>query len=183
MAKNSIFLNILFIMLVVGGCSQSGENSDNYDPSLDLNNDYVMDIEIQSDNEFIYHLVDRNFDTKIDESIKYDKNYTLISSKVDDNFDGLLETTILFKNGSISMVSIDSNTNGIYDIFGFHKNGVLVYSERYYEGRTNSPPRIGKIKFEFHYPVSKEVSQKTHLSEAEFSNSRIASVKDRATTL
>ena len=141
-----------------------------YPNKLDRNNDGKHDFFIESDDDFVFELVDRNFDGKVDESWKYDDNDDLVSGKVDEDLDGVLETQYIQKNYSLDKVLSDTNKNGIFDVYTKLDYGVMVYSEKYYflDGKA----QIGKINYLYGYPTGPEKIVKTTISEKEFETAR-----------
>lgn len=126
--KKLFIFYILFLFLL--GCYNSEKPKQ--DAVFDLNNDGINDIEVShNDDGSYYELIDRNFDSKIDESHFYNVDHTIVSSKIDDDLDGVLETQILYKKGSIDMVLSDIDVDGVIDIVQVYKNGSLIFAERY----------------------------------------------------
>lgn len=133
----------------------------------DLNEDGTDDIGYQDQaNGYYYQLIDRNFDRQIDESHYYDINDKIVESRIDDNLDGDLESVFFYDKGSVQLVSIDSNDDGLRDIFGFYESGTLVRGTRYYPNH-DGKPAIGTILYETGYP-SEELVLDTELSQQEF---------------
>ena len=72
--------------------SEFKELDEKYPDEIDRNGDGKPDFFIELEDEFTYELYDRNFDGKVDESWKYNSKDELVSGKVDENLDGILET-------------------------------------------------------------------------------------------
>ena len=78
------------------GCSREGQKVED-EFIMDLNSDGTKDVFYEFDDSGYFELVDRNFDGRVDESIRYDKDNIILSSKIDEDFDGYLETKIYYK--------------------------------------------------------------------------------------
>jgi len=141
-----------------------------YPNKLDRNKDGKHDFFIESDDDFVFELIDRNFDGKVDESWKYDDNDNLVSGKVDEDLDGILETQYIQKNYSFDKVLSDTNKNGIFDVYTKLNYGVMVYSEKYYF--SNGKAQIVKINYLYGYPSGPEKIVETTISEKEFEAAR-----------
>jgi hypothetical protein len=136
----------------------------------DRNGDGRPDFFIEHDGGFMYELYDRDFDGKVDESWKYDSNSNVISGRVDEDLDGILETEYLYKDFSLDKVLSDTNGNLIFDVYTKLDRGVMVYSEKYYT--TKQGAKIGKVEYSFGYPVGPEVLVDTSISEVQFEDDR-----------
>lgn len=159
--KNNIIKPIYLLLIVIQPLTVIAND-------LDLNNDGKQDIFYEYGEEFYYELIDNNFDGKIDQSSKYDKNDILVSSNTDDNFDGYLETTSLFKEGSLKYVLVDRHRSGKTDVVFYYDHGVIVKANRFYLG-TDGKYKIGEVKFEYYgYPIGKENIVSSNATMAEF---------------
>ena len=146
-------------------------NLDNeYFNKLDRNKDGQFDFFIEAKDEYVFELVDRNFDGNIDEHWKYDDNDVLVSGLIDENLDGTLETQYLYENYSVDKVLSDTDGNGIFDVYTELNFGVVVYSEKYYfsEGKA----QVGKINYLYGHPTGPEKVINTTISEKEFETAR-----------
>lgn len=150
--------------------SELKELEEKYPEEIDRNGDGQPDLYIKVEGDFYYELYDRNFDGKVDESWKYDSSDKLVSGKVDENLDGILETQYISKGYSLNKVFSDSDGNGVFDIYTKLDRGVMVYSEKYY--RVDQQVKIGKVEYEYGYPTGPEVFSETTISEGEFQASR-----------
>lgn len=150
--------------------SELGEVERRFPEKIDRNGDGQPDLFIEVEGGFIYELYDRDFDGKVDESWKYNSSDELISGKVDENLDGIMETLYLSKDHSIDKVYSDTNGNGIFDVYTKLDRGVMIYSEKYYG--SNEIPKIGKVYYEFGYPKNPEVFTETDISELDFQEAR-----------
>ncbi|MGX5203187.1 hypothetical protein [Aliikangiella sp. IMCC44632] len=117
-------------------------------------------------------LVDRNKDSICDEVHLYNFEDEIILSTYDENFDGYMETVIVYVRQNIHRVYIDSNANGYDDIVQIYESGVLKHAERYYSASGEKNARLGKVKFFFSYPIDSEQIEETNLSEKEFHKSK-----------
>ncbi|PCJ24463.1 MAG: hypothetical protein COA96_09455 [SAR86 cluster bacterium] len=162
---------VISVGLMLGGCSEPVQDSlVGSADFLDQNDDGVEDIIYEFEGDFYYELVDRNFDGEVDESHKYGLDDRIVSSKVDSNLDGYLETSISYEYGSVSKVNVDRVRDGLVDISFIYAEGEVVSAEKYYHQTEVEAARIGKIAFEFGYPISNEVIGTTEISSLEFSN-------------
>lgn len=151
----------------VGGFSVRFQGE--YVNALDINGDGVKDVFYEYDKNGYYELVDRNLDGNIDESVRYNSDDKIDSSRLDDNYDGILETSVFFINGIVSLVKVDVDANGIDDLVFFYENGALVAAKKYYvHGVLGEDAYVGSFSFYFGYPVGVEEIKKTEFSESEF---------------
>ncbi len=141
---------------------------------LDLNKDGIQDVFYEDKDDSYYMLTDRNFDGEIDERLKYDLSDILLSGKADNNFDRVFETKYIIQDGFIHREFIDSDHNGIYDIYHKYEFGVLNFSEKYY-GTSDSGTlsRIGMVKYKLNEISDDEVFIETKISESEFQEERL----------
>lgn len=141
-----------------------------FENNVDRNGDGKPDLFVEHKDGYVYELYDRNFDGKVDESWKFDSNSNMVSGKVDENLDGILETEHLYKDYSLDKVLSDTNGNFIADVYTKFDRGVVVYSERYYS--TANGAKIGKVIYSFGHPVGPEVLIETTISEGQFEDDR-----------
>lgn len=141
---------------------------------LDLNKDGIQDVFYEDKNDFYYMLTDRNFDGEIDEEWAYNLDDVLLLGKADNDFDGVFETKYVVQNGFVSKELIDSDQNGIYDIYHKYEFGVTSFSEKYYGiSDSGTPSRIGMIKYALDKISDDEVFIETKISESEFQKERL----------
>jgi hypothetical protein len=117
-------------------------------------------------------LIDKNRDSICDEIHMYNFEDEIILSIYDENFDGYMETVIVYIRQSIHRVYTDSNANGYDDIVQFYESGVLKHAERYYSASEKNKARLGKVEFFYSYPVESEQIEDANLSEKEFHQSK-----------
>jgi len=140
----------------------------------DLNNDGVQDVFFEDKDDCYFVLTDRNFDGKIDDRWKYNLDDTLHSGESDNNFDGVFETRYLVLNGFTHKELIDSDNNGIYDIYSKFESGVWRYSEKYYGiSKVSEQAKIGRVEMGLSKISGEEVFVETKISETEFQNERL----------
>jgi hypothetical protein len=151
LSEFKVLPGIHWALLLTGcaGCSPVAEAPDN----LDLNGDGVPDITYELEGSEYYELIDRNFDSRVDESHKYGRDDIISSSKVDTDYNGILETNIYYADGSIVKTTTDSDNDGLVDIVSVFEFGEILYSERYYEGSGGAPAKIGRVDYSFGYPI------------------------------
>lgn len=133
---------------------------------LDRNGDGQSDLFCREEGQYFYELVDNNFDGSIDESWKYDQDDVLVSGRVDENFDGILETELVYKEFLLHRVFSDTDANGVIDLASEFKTGEVSFSERFYGFPHGN--RIGRVEFSYGYPSGPEELRETKLSEEEF---------------
>jgi hypothetical protein len=68
---------------------------------------------------------DRNLDRKIDYVAQYDKRGQIESATADDNFDGVFETRLRFRNGNVEMSESDYDGNGVPETRSNYVAGLL----------------------------------------------------------
>ncbi|MDO6424914.1 hypothetical protein [Saccharophagus degradans] len=96
----------------------------------DLNEDGIDDLSYEFTLDGYYEFVDANFDGVVDQTHKYDDKGVLISSKYDDDFDGVLETKVVYQFTVPYRTYVDTNKNGLIDLVFFYESGVLNHSEQ-----------------------------------------------------
>lgn len=166
--KSSVF-NFLALTLTIIGCQAQEKNAES---SVDLNGDEVVDIRFEYDETGYYQLTDRNFDGKIDESVRYNSDHYLVGGSSDDNFDGIFETTIEYRHSLISKVLVDTNNNQIFDLIHRYKHSLVTSTERYSDKK--GTPRVTQISYKFGYPLSQEETEVPSMTEHQFHYSAIS---------
>ena len=162
--KNTLgFAALLTLTIATAGCREQGFEVDTF---IDLNGDGIVDVRIEYDENGYYQLTDRNFDGKVDESMRYSLDHYLLSGTSDDDFDGMFETSIEFEHSLISVVLVDTNNNQIVDIVQKYKHGLIHSSNRYYFNEGSS--MIGWVYYQFGYPAEPEVIEPSSMSEHQF---------------
>lgn len=140
------------------------------EPVLDYNGDGIDDVFYEYDKYNGFQLIDRNYDLKIDVSHKFDKQDNSVSSRLDDNFDGVLETLVIYENEQPKVVFVDINADSSYELVFHYDFGVLTHAEKYYQAVEGNSAKIGLVNFDFGYPISQEVLTETKLTQKEFIN-------------
>lgn len=165
----------LLVVVIVSGCTaeQNANGSAagaSFDQGRDLNLDGRADIFYEQDGPILYELTDKNFDGKIDESMQYSMDTEiLMGGKIDENFDGYLETKVIAMNGIVSKVLVDSNSNEIFDMCFQYDHGVLERAFRFYpQHEQTTGSNIGSISFTFGYPLNAEQVEHSLLDEQMF---------------
>ena len=133
---------------------------------IDRNGDGRPDLFFQDEGEYFYELVDNNFDGSVDESWKYNPDDVLVLGKVDENFDGILETELVYKDFLLYRVFSDTDGNGVVDLATEFDDGALSFSEKFYSYSDEN--QIGRVEFRYGYPSGPEELRETELSEEEF---------------
>ncbi|MBD3647014.1 MAG: hypothetical protein HUJ31_06065 [Pseudomonadales bacterium] len=166
----------LFLIVVVSGCSAEeaphrSEIQESSSQGRDLNSDGHDDIFYEEDEMILYELLDKNFDGKIDESMQYSKKTdVLIGGKIDEDFDGYLETTLIAIDGIVSKALVDSNSNQVFDICFEYNHGVLDRAFRFHAQQEQSESRVSRVSFRFGYPKANEDMQPAMINEQDFHN-------------
>ncbi|NKB33808.1 MAG: hypothetical protein GKR91_11985 [Pseudomonadales bacterium] len=168
---------ILIIAFTVSSCSNDSGNSDidistqlETDSSqlFDLNNDGVLDVFYEFPGDEYYELVDRNFDTRVDESSRFSLDDILVSRRIDSNFDGFLETEIFYELGTANKITVDSDNNQLIDIVFTLEFGEILFAERFSDSQQEIS-EITKVLFEFGFPSGEPEITTTTLTASEFS--------------
>jgi hypothetical protein len=140
-----------------------------YTDGADLNRDNKTDTRFEYDDTGYYQLTDRNFDGRMDESTRYDLDHIVVSGSGDDNFDGIFETHVVYLNGFLSRVLVDTNNNGLIDLVHMYKDGLIVSSERFVIKQTPGvSPTLIKIHYSFGFPISEDIVPATTEGEEDF---------------
>jgi hypothetical protein len=179
-------LPILFSVMVLGGCNTGNELDTEIESiiaeleqlkfdvqpqsKIDRNGDGKPDFFVEFEDGYMYELVDRNFDGIVDESWKYDSGDNLVSGKVDENLDGILETLYLTEDYSFSRILSDTDANGVFDVYTKLDRGIMVHSEKYYD--SPGGPTIGRVNYSYGHPTGPEQRQGTTLTEKKFEEER-----------
>ena len=140
-----------------------------YEALVYLNKDGIEDVKYEYDKTGYYELIDRNFDGKVDESLRYSLDHYLLSGTSDDDFDGVFETRLVVENSLISSVLVDTNNNQIVDLVFRYKNSLVQTAEKY--SIEYGTPVVARISYEFGYPVSHEKVEPSSMTELEFQHS------------
>jgi len=136
---------------------------------IDLNKDGIEDVKYEYDKTGYYERTDRNFDGKVDESLRYSLDHYLLSGSSDDDFDGVFETKLVVEHSLISSVLVDTNNNQIVDLIFRYKHSLVQSAEKF--NMKNGKPTITRISYEFGYPMSLEKVEPTSMTELEFQHS------------
>lgn len=161
-------LMLIGSILCITACSSDNSDVESGNEIMDLNSDGKMDVFYEYDNSGYFELVNRNFDERIDESHRYDENNKLVSSKIDNDFDGYLETRVIYKYESVERIAVDIDNDNLYEIFYFYKSGTLENAIKYYQDDAGN--KIGKISFKYGYPIGEELVESTSIDKMEFQN-------------
>jgi len=89
--------------------------------------------------------IDRNLDHKVDYISQYDSRGLVESAESDDDFDGVFETKLRFRDGNVELNDSDTDNDGFPDMRWYYKNGVLESIE-YVNPSTGRPLRIEHYK-------------------------------------
>ncbi len=134
---------------------------------LDMNKDGKQDVFYEYYPEKYYELIDRNFDGAVDLSNAYEKTGNIISSRLDDDYDGKMETFIFYEFGLAKVSYVDSPLDGKPDIMYLYKDDVLMSSEHYSFLENSNQVEVESISYKYGYPNLDQI--KTHnISVAEY---------------
>ena len=114
----------LFGLVIGGGLILWVYNSPVSKDGMDINGDGKLDERwIYRDNRISKKEVDRNLDNQIDIIYYFDRKGILKEAKFDENFDGVYETEIKYKNGRPRSQGSDLNQDGNIDYRVSYKYG------------------------------------------------------------
>jgi hypothetical protein len=93
--------------------------------------------------------MDRNLDGKVDFIGRFDSRGVMASAESDDNFDGVFETRIRYRNSNAETAEVDTDGDGYPDLSMHYLNGVL-FATYYMNPSTGLPLRyelfhLGKL--------------------------------------
>jgi len=145
----------LFFGLLIGvGATFWAYNSPVVIDGLDHNNDGQLDEKrIYKDNRLRSAEKDRNLDGRTDIVHSYDYKGRLYKSDLDDDFDGIYESTITYKRGNPILQESDLNNDGVIDYRERFNNGIMYEVEI-----IDSSSRIPRKKLT--YKMNKLISSK-----------------------
>ena len=89
--------------------------------------------------------VDRNLDRKVDYIARYDSRGLISTAESDDNFDGVFETKMRFRDNNLELTESDTDGDGFIDRRWHYFNGVLE-SVEFVNPSTGLPLRLEHIK-------------------------------------
>ncbi|MES9934589.1 MAG: DUF2007 domain-containing protein [Candidatus Sedimenticola sp. PURPLELP] len=117
---------------------------------IDYNGDGFMDEKwVYKGDRIKETSIDRNLDGTYDYVYYYDLKGLVKSAKADDNFDGIFETEITYRNGTTTAEESDKDQNGIVDYRVKYEYGVLHSIEFIDEASTKIKKRqrfgLGKL--------------------------------------
>ena len=90
---------------------------------------------------------DRNLDGKIDHIAHSDRGGLIEIADADDNFDGVFETRMRFRDGNVEISETDTDGDGYRDFRSRYTNGVL-FSAEFMDPLTFRPLRIEYFKLD-----------------------------------
>lgn len=129
-ATSGIGSGIFFGILIGAGATFWSYNSPVTLDGIDHNNDGKLDDKkIYKDNRLRSVEKDRNLDGRTDTVHSYDYKGRLYKSELDDDFDGVYESTVTYKRGNPILQESDLNNDGEIDYRMLFNNGVLYEVE------------------------------------------------------
>ncbi len=168
MIKNIKFKKPTYLLLILlVGCDDFKSKLE-LERAFDRNNDGIEDITYEYDEKGYYEFIDRNFDNRVDQVNRFGLDHVILMSNFDEDLNGILETYTSYSKGSQVKTKVDTNGDGVYDLFYIYKDSILLYAEKFYEKES----KIGKYTFTFGYPDSLEIIEDTSLTKYEFEKSR-----------
>lgn len=110
---------------------------------LDYNYDGVLDERwtYSAHGAFLGARVDRNLDKKVDYISHTNSRGEVVSAESDDDFDGVFETALRFRAGSVEYSESDTDGDSLPDLKSYFTHGVLS-SEEHIEPLTGLPVRV-----------------------------------------
>lgn len=152
--SSGIGLGLFFGLFIGAGSVFWAYNSPITYDGIDYNNDGVLDEKwTYTDNRFSSAAMDRNLDGKIDVTNYYDRKGIINKSEMDDDFDGVFESVIIYKRGNAHIQNSDLNNDGITDYIVRFNNG--VFHEVEILGPASNSPKIIQT-----YELNKLISSK-----------------------
>lgn len=146
--KRNLEAFLLVLPFFLMSCSPEGEDSS----TIDRNQDGRADVWFESDIEFVYELVDRNFDGRVDETVGFNLSDQAEVGKRDDDFDSVLETIVEFSDEYELARYIDSDKNKLIDRKIVFESGVVVKGYRFDFDKNVSQ----EITYKFGLPVTEK---------------------------
>lgn len=129
--------------------------SDEVKAMYDLNNDGENDIFYEYTEEGYYELIDYNFDGKVDQAHFFNNEGNLVSSKIDQNFDGYLETKTYYRMGSPLLTVVDIANDKLYDIYFKYEDGILMFSEKHIKPSSETNlTYVERATYEYDHAIS-----------------------------
>jgi hypothetical protein len=89
--------------------------------------------------------VDRNLDGKIDYIARFSRFGTIVSGEDDDDFDGVFESRMTYRQGNPELIETDTDGDGFRDLRTNFEHGVHVSTEYIYPA-TGRPQKIEYYK-------------------------------------
>lgn len=157
------FLLVLCGAFLLFGCANSEPS---FKLILDENKDGKRDVFFEEDKKHLYELRDSNFDGKVDQSHAFKKQSgEQVQSSFDQNFDGYMETFMYYRDEKVFFHWVDTDLDGVGELFFFYKNDVLSHSKKYIS--QSGKQQIEVITYKYDYP-SKKKRLDTSYSKQEF---------------
>ena len=138
--STGISIGLLFGLLIGAGTTFWAYNTPVNIDGIDHDDDGKLDEKwVYKDNRISHIEIDRNLDGNVDTIHKYNRKGRIYKSETDDNFDGIFESTIIFKRGNPFLQVADKDQDGKVDVKSHFVNGVLTEIEL--SGPNSSSPQ------------------------------------------
>ena len=149
---SKIGVGLLLGLLIGVGITYWAYNSPTTYNGIDYDDDGVLDERYEyRDNRLHRVSIDRNRDLLVDMIYQYNRKGNLYKSKIDDNFDGVFESIVSYKQGNPILTEADINQDGAADSRIYYTDGVMAVVEIL-------DPDTSKPKARQHYKMNKLVS-------------------------
>lgn len=137
---------LLGLVLGIAGC-YAFYRSPSTVTGFDHNGDGVLDEKwtYAPSGAVLKYEVDRNLDGKVDFVGHFDQRSVMESAESDDNFDGVFETRIRYRDNNAKFSEVDTDGDGYPDLRYNYSNGVLSFTE-FMSPLTGHPLRVEYFK-------------------------------------
>lgn len=143
-ARRAPGLRYLLLGLVIGaGAIYAAYRAPATTDGIDHNHDGQLDEKwtYSPNGVLVKAEMDRNLDHKVDYVAHHGRGGAIESAEADDNFDGLFETHMGFRNGSLQVTEADTDGDGFLDLRTTNVHGVASTVE-YLNAATSRPLRV-----------------------------------------
>ena len=124
--SSGIGRGLLFGLVIGAGTTILAYNTPITVEGIDHNGDGQLDEKwTYKDNRISSAEIDRDLDGKVDAISRYDRKGMLYKLQLDDNFDGVYESTITYERDNPVLQESDLNNDGLIDYRVHFNNGVL----------------------------------------------------------
>lgn len=116
---------------------------------IDHNRDGVVDEKwlLSPADRTVMYEIDRNFDGKVDHVVHFDIRGQMDTSESDNDFDGVFETRMRYRQGNPAMSQSDTDGDGYPELHFFYRHGVLD-TMHYLDRLTGRPLRVEHFRLD-----------------------------------